>query len=424
MNNVLAIIILIAEILTVLECLQIAFMQELKFDKYMVGIIVIDILIYTAINMQIIPTICSVVFYILVFIYCYCRFQQRLIKTTICFIIGVSLAGCIEAIMACGTNLFKDLLDSCFRLSLSSVLALLLAYVIKKCIPLLKLKKIEKNNKWMFYCVLFYGLAYGGLVVDYYLNQTFIKVYAVFILTFVVVIFYYLYKLVQAQAEINIKNHELELQRIYGGVYENLLGEVRRKQHDYKNQLGAIFSMHMAAHSIDELVNMQKEYIDTLQLNRKYDSILTCCNNPILAGYIYYRCLSCEKVGITVDYNIAINQAECCFPLYEIIEMLGILIDNACENVVIEKVTGKSIRFEFLEDDDKIKFSVSNPAKYFTCSEIDRMFMDGYSSKGENRGLGLARSLELVRKYKSEIKVQNILYKENNWIEFGVEIAK
>ena len=192
MNDVTAAIILIAEILTILECLQIAFMQELKFDKYMLGIIVIDILLYIAMNKQILPAICSVIVYIIVFIYCCFKFRQKPIKTVICYIIGISLAGCIEAIMACGTNLFKDFLDSEIRLFLSSILALMLVYVFKKCIPQLKLKRVDKNNKWIFYCVVVYALAYGGLVVDYYMNQTIIKVYAVFILTFLVGIAYYL----------------------------------------------------------------------------------------------------------------------------------------------------------------------------------------------------------------------------------------
>lgn len=54
----------------------------------------------------------------------------------------------------------------------------------------------------------------------------------------------------------------------------------------------------------------------------KYISILTCCNNTILAGYFYYRCLLCEESGVAVDYNIAVDQADCCFPLHEIIEIL------------------------------------------------------------------------------------------------------
>lgn len=424
MNDVVAIIILIAEILAILQCLQIAFMHELNLDKYIIGILGIDVIIYIAINKGIIPKISSILFYILVFIYCYFKYEQKMIKTMICYIVGISFAGCIEAIVACVFNLFRDILDSNIILLLSSLTALFLVCIIKRCIPILKANKLDKGSKWVFCYIILFGLAYGGLVVDYYMNQSFIKLYAVFILLFLVVIVCYLYRLMQAHAEINVKNHELELQKIYGGVYEDLLHEVRRKQHDYKNQLGAVLSMHMVAKSKDELIKMQREYMNSLQVNHKYDSILTCCNNTILAGYFYYRCLLCEESGVAVDYNIAVDQADCCFPLHEIIEILGILIDNACEKVITDESLDKSIRIECLEDNDRILFSVSNPSEFLGFAEINRLFTSGYSTKGPDRGLGLPRCLELAKKYKTEIKVHNFEYNKRNWIKFSIEIVK
>lgn len=424
MNEIIVVVVLVAEILTVLQCLQIAFMQELKFDKYMAIIIVADILLYSAITFGLLPKICSVLFYVLVFVYCYFKFKQKMAKTVICFIIGVSLGGCIEAIVACVFISLIRILDNNIILFLSSLCALVFSYIAKTCIPVLKIKKMNNEKKWLFYCVILYGISYTGLVADYYLNKTLIKIYAVFILLFLVIIVFYLYKLVQARAEIDLKNRELELQNIYGEMYKNLLGEVRRKQHDYKNQLNTIYSMHMVLDSRDELGEMQREYLNELQINQKYESIVTNCSNHILAGYFYYRFLLCEKNGIEINYNIAINQAECCFALHEIIELLGILIDNACEKVLEEENGDKKVHIEFIESNEFVKISISNPAEYLSYSEIDRIFEEGYSSKGENRGLGLARCMELINKYNAEIVVQNIQCKEDNWIKFEVNIIK
>jgi two-component system sensor histidine kinase AgrC len=52
------------------------------------------------------------------------------------------------------------------------------------------------------------------------------------------------------------------------------------------------------------------------------------------------------------------------------------------------------------------------------------MFVCGYSSKGENRGIGLSRVKELANKYEANIKVSNFWYDEENWINFTVEIVK
>jgi len=183
--------------------------------------------------------------------------------------------------------------------------------------------------------------------------------------------------------------------------------------------------MHLKAKTLEELASMQKQYREELSNDCKFDSILTQCNNPVLAGFIYYRCVACQNENIKVDYNIHIGQATCCFALHEIIEILGILIDNACECVKMDNSLERRVRLEFQEDVEKVMFTVSNPSKYISFSEIDKMFMRGYSSKGENRGIGLARVKELVDKYAAEIKVfnSNPCDKEN-WISFFIEIGK
>lgn len=424
MSEVVVFLILLTEILTVLECLQIAFKQELKFDRYMAGIILIDLVIYTGINMKFIPMICSVLFFLLVFVYCYFKFKQTIAKTLVRFIVGLSLMGCIEGIASIIMNLVVNANNSISILFLSSLFVWLFTHILKKKISLVGDKKIVKVDKGMFGIVIFYALSFVGLFVDYYFNQGLVNIYVVVILTFLVFGFVYIYRLEQAQNEIEKKNYELQVQQIYGGAYEKLLTEVRRKQHDYKNQLGALYSMHLTAKSFEELVDMQKEYGNALQSDCKFDSILTCCDNSVLAGYIYYRCISCEKEGIAIDYDIHLEQAECCFALHEIIEILGILIDNACENFATVQTDDKRIGLEFQEDKEKIIFKVSNPANYASFSEIDKMFTYGYSSKGENRGIGLARVFELVKKYAAEIKVLNCLNNEENWINFTLEIAK
>ena len=100
--------------------------------------------------------------------------------------------------------------------------------------------------------------------------------------------------------------------------------------------------------------------------------------------------------------------------------MLGILIDNACEKVLEDEKEEKRIRVVFRESNESIKISVSNPSQKLSYSEIDKLFEEGYSSKGENRGLGLARCLQLVKKYNADIVVQNVMFNEMNWIKFSI----
>lgn len=424
MDEILTLLILLTEVLMIFQCLKIAFKQKLQFDRYMVGIVVIDCIIFVLINYGILPQVCSIAIYILIFVFCYYRFKQRLIKTTVGMIIGLSIAGLSQVIVGCVASFFAGLDNSLFALFILSCFSLILTNIISKGMEFVHFKRTIRDDKTKLLLVSLYGFALVILLVDYYLSKSAINIYAAFILVFLIFIYFYIFRLERAQNEIEKKKYELELQRIYGGTYEELLKEVRRRQHDFKNQIGAIYSMHLVARSLDELIDMQRKYGDALLTECKFDSILMCCNNSILAGYIYYRCISCEKEGIDINYNIHIEQATCSLAIHEIIEVLGILIDNACENFAIDPVVNKCLKFNFQEDDSKILFSVSNPAKYANSSEIEKMFLPGYSKKGENRGIGLARVRELLKKHDAEIIVSNYTCEEKNWIDFTVNITK
>lgn len=424
MNEIISIAILLFEVLVVLQCLQISFKQEIQFDKYTMGIILVDVIMYLLINMGILPAICSLILYFLLFVFCYIKFKQTISKTIVRFIIGFVLIGCVEGTVAFVTYLIGNIDNSRDVLLVSSFVAFLIAYLARKVLELVRLKENRRYNIDTNVLMLLLGVSVVVLLIDYYFVQKRINLYVIFILIFLVLIFFYLYRLELARNEIEKKNYELELQRVYGGAYRDLIANVRRRQHDFKNQLGAIYSMHLVAKSLDELICMQKEYGDNVCYDSKFDSILTTCNNSILAGYLYHRCVECEQNNIVVHHNIHIDQAECCLCLHEIIEVFGILIDNACEYFDINQEEYKQIKIECLENEEKLIISVSNPSHYISYSEIEKLFTVGYSTKGENRGIGLPRVLELTQKYDALLQVTNVIYKEKNWIKFLIEIIK
>jgi len=425
MDKVLLLITLVAEAMTVLQCMQIVFMQKMKFDKVAVGFVFVDVVIYLLINMGVIPFVGVIVVYLFAGVLCYFKFRKRLIETVIRVMVGFTLIAGIECMATYVVNYFKHADNMIHIATLGSIIGLVFTYMLQWICFVFSKRVRRKGDFWKQGVLLLYGLWIVRLFMEYYFKQKEIKIYVVVASIFIVCIFFIIHRLERAQNEIEKKNYELEMQKIYGETYESLLGEVRKRQHDYKNQLAAIYGMHMTARTLDELVSMQKGYGEELRENHKFDSILTCCSNPILAGFIYYRCVSCEKEGIAVDYDIHIEQAECRFALHEIIEILGILIDNACECVKMDHSLEQGIGLEFREDTEKIEFLVFNPSNYISFSEIDKMFLSGYSSKGNGRGIGLARVRELVNQYKAEIKVFNTApAHEGNRICFCLRIEK
>ena len=271
--------------------------------------------------------------------------------------------------------------------------------------------------------ILLCGFSALFIIVDYRLRGKVDQIYYFIFLISCVMVCFSAISAQRTKHMLEKRKLELEMQEIYGNTYKELIAEVRRKQHDFKNQLGAIYSMHLTANSLEDLVEKQSEYGNVLLEECRYDKILVGCNNPILAGYLYYRCVAYEKNNVQVDYEIHVDGAECCLSLHEVIEVLGILLTNAFESYCAES-KAKYIGLVLQESADNLIIEVSNVSEELTSAEIENIFQEGYSSKGKNRGIGLARVKELVAKVHAEIIVGNRFKETQNWVCFKLVIPK
>ena len=132
--------------------------------------------------------------------------------------------------------------------------------------------------------------------------------------------------------------------------------------------------------------------------------------------------MSFEKNNILVEYKIVIDTAECSLSLHEIIEILGILLTNAAEVVYKKKNEEKRISLKLEENRENLIIEVGNPSEHLKSNEIERLFHEGYSSKGEGRGIGLARIKQLVADIVADIIVENRTKSGSNWIIFKIII--
>lgn len=384
----------------------------------------LDVVISWGITLQLIPRAFYFLLPVIMFVFCY-RISGFVLKITLMrYILTFAIVASIEVGAAFIISKIINLSGVVVKNFAACTLAFLIGVILNRVIDLIEKKQLLTGNRLIILLAFACGLIPWIVTVRFIFFGDNIDVTDLLIFILAAIMLICLYRLLWANNEIARKNYELEVQRIYGGAYEELLQEVRRKQHDYKNQLGAIHSMHLVANSLEELASMQKDYVDGLQADSKYDSILTKCDNAVLAGYLYYRCISCQNEGVEVDYDILVGQAKCSMAVHEIIEILGILIDNACENFTGEQRGEKRIYLSFQEEEENIMFSVANPAKHKNFAEIGDMFKQGYSSKGKNRGIGLARVRELVNQRGAELKVANVSHGGINWLEFTIELEK
>nr|WP_276563262.1 GHKL domain-containing protein [Lysinibacillus xylanilyticus] len=93
-----------------------------------------------------------------------------------------------------------------------------------------------------------------------------------------------------------------------------------------------------------------------------------------------------------------------------LVRSLGIILDNAIE--AAEEIKNGYIRVAILHDKNLIKIIVANSCK----QDIPKLFLlkrDGFSTKGENRGLGLGNLDQLLNKSKNiilETKIEKSVF--------------
>ena len=104
--------------------------------------------------------------------------------------------------------------------------------------------------------------------------------------------------------------------------------------------------------------------------------------------------------------------------MLDCIEIVGIFLDNAVEALSKEK--DKSIILEMFAMEQKVEIRVKNVSPYYENDEIAKFFQHNYSTKGKNRGIGLAKIKDLQKKYKFDILVEMQEIHNKNWISFSV----
>ncbi len=196
---------------------------------------------------------------------------------------------------------------------------------------------------------------------------------------------------------------QLQLKGIYYEAYEGLIQSIRERQHDFKNHLNAIEGMIYSINDYDELVEEQKKYMHSIMGDVETARLLTLVENPLIAGFLSYKVSRVQEMGITVKYHCVLQKREMKLPEFKLIEMMGILFDNATEELSSDNIESKVLELELMVEDDKMRFSVKNSYDKTKVLDISQILKKGYSSKGKGRGIGLSKLKHMINDADGEI---------------------
>lgn len=199
---------------------------------------------------------------------------------------------------------------------------------------------------------------------------------------------------------------DLQVHELYDESFKSLLDTITKKQHEYHNHIQAILSMHYSIHTYEELVQEQNKYCESLAEDTRYFHLLNG-NWPVLMGFLYSKFIEADKMGIEVKYSIKIRGRVYTIPEFVMVEVLGILLDNAIE--AVEGIEHPVI-YVNIEDQEKFVIEIGNPAENISYKKMSQFFEKGYTSKVGHPGLGLCKLVEYGQRYGFERKVLKMMY--------------
>lgn len=413
----------LAEQMAILLCLCGLFGRKFKLDILTMVALVVNMVLFNFRYYGYIGPLYSVMVSIVLFVYSLYEYRES-IKVTIVnnilyVIIMLILQMAFSVVMVLLKNVFTD---KNVLMLVINVLILLVVLMIKG-----KFRSISKyisTNRWLSLIPIFIcGFILISLLIsfksyDYLKNEV-----GIITCVFTVLVIALLHKWYEAKAEVESKAKELEASAEYTAKYEKLIDEVRKKQHNFRNHLSAICSQHYTSENYEEYVAVQKEYCKYVEGEGRHDKLLTV-NIPVLAGFLYSKFNEIEDSKIKVEYSCKVQTDTLPIPLYEVITILGIFLDNAKEKVEEEEEDNRIIKFVSEEDDKYISFYVLNKSEYIKFDDIARLFSNGYSSKGRNRGIGLNIVKDKALQYGFDAYVSNEEINNENWISFGIKLKK
>ena len=419
----------LAELFAYIYCLAELFGQKLKFSIHAAIFIIVDLFLMEGINNFGFPEYFHSLCYIAMFLYGLLYYGESIKITFVnCFIATVVVALLpLFLYLPLYYLLFPKYSQADLYGLLANIGAILLILLFRNKV---KLKKISnfcmKRSKLVFIITLpiLFGLGYEFYrMIDtrYVLGETYFQM-----VYFLIIFMFIIFEWQKSRMDVEKKKTQLEMNKLYYEAYDQLIMLIRERQHDMKNHINAILSLSYTTKNYDELIAKQEEYCGyVIQQNEKTKLVLSS-GNPLIAGFLYSKIQQAESLHISMDYKMGIQKTETIIPEYELVEMSGILLDNA-----IEALSGmedenfiKKIYFLMQETESGIKIISANTSPYYEEDLTAYFFEPGYSSKGANRGLGLSKLKRLVQNRKGTIMVYNELRDDLNYLTFEIELPK
>ncbi len=211
-------------------------------------------------------------------------------------------------------------------------------------------------------------------------------------------IFSYVFRCELQKKQLTEQSASLRQQELYIQNLESVQRDVRLFRHDYKNMMSGMYLQAEEGNltAVQNFISQMTDDFDR-QVGEKISQMTQLGNIkiPELKGLLAAKLIQVQNRNIQCNLEVWEPISKICMPVRDLCRAVGILLDNAAEAVAGMKKPSFTCIFVTGEECTTIivKNLVSHPVK------IAEIWKEGYSTKGQGRGLGLASYRRIIASY-------------------------
>jgi two-component system sensor histidine kinase AgrC len=206
----------------------------------------------------------------------------------------------------------------------------------------------------------------------------------------------------------------------YLPIVDELIEQVRGRQHGYDNNLQSIRALAVSCDDYDSLRTELLKNIDVMS-HSDLPVFLLKFNLKLLSGLLFQKYCLATKQDIHIDFTINNYNIQSTVPEYVLVEAVGILMDNAIE--ASNKNDTIFVTIDCVEN--KFHFHIRNIGPTFTSDFFHKIFKRGYTTKsstGRNHGIGLNNLLDISNKHDGNLIVGNEEHSGREYLCFSFDL--
>ena len=200
-----------------------------------------------------------------------------------------------------------------------------------------------------------------------------------------------------------------------------LVDSMRANNHDFTNKLHVIMGLIQM-----EMYNEAVSYIENISIVQRetISKIMSVVDEPSIAALLIGKSARASELNIKfiLSEESHYSKTDLYLPPELMVTVIGNLIDNAFDAMNIKDIDRqKQLHFGIYSREDALLITVDDTGVGIGKDNVEHIFDNGFSTKGEGRGTGLCQVKEMVEAIGGKITVES---QENVGTSFTVSFSK